>query len=191
LKKQIKDIGLFIWTFFTRWQSYAADAPTWLAIDFWERYTGRTMNKEHYFLFMVGVFAVVSFFVMWREQKTYIDHNMPIIELKRNFSMLLIQGYGLGPNEVDKWNNDCLEFLEKLFGKESFEVKVYKKEETDAIVDLRFKDEKAKFALLKGGKLPHPNALFVDEPGTITYRMVVLRWAAGRFEQNNPMRRLS
>ena len=190
MKKQttiFKDVGTFIWTFFTRWQSYAADAPTWLAIDFWERRTGKSMDNTVYFSFMIVVFAVVSFFVMWRKQKYFIDDTYTKFQVLRMFDLLLMKGYEVKSSGMDSWCNECVQFLEKLFGKDGYETKVFKKEVKDESVNMRFAEQKGKIQTLKGGRMPHPNSLFYDEEGSIIFQMVALRWAAGRFEEKYPL----
>ena len=113
--------------------------------------------------------------------------NVEIMKIMRIFDTLIMQGYEIGPSGPDAWINSSKEFLEKLFGKDSYEVKVFKKEVTDAVVTKLFRNQKAKFELLKGGRLAPPSVVFRDEDGSIIFQMVTMRWARDRFVEKNPL----
>lgn len=147
----------------------------------------KKMDNIVYFPFIIAVFAIVSFFVMWRKQKYFIDDTYTKFQVLRMFDLLLMKGYEVKSSGMDSWCNECVQFLEKLFGKDSYEVKVFKKEVTDAVVTKLFRNQKAKFELLKGGRLAPPSVVFRDEDGSIIFQMVTMRWARDGFVEKNPL----
>lgn len=185
MRALIKDSRSFLGNFLTRWQALAADVSVGLVIGLWERATGKTINPRLYFLCITGIFSLVSCFVMWRTQKRFIEVNMGRLRVIRHFDRLIMGAYELAPGGEDVWKNECVKFLEKLFKKDSHEVKVFKQEVRDNKVNIRVSEEKARIALNNGGRLSHPNALLRDD-GSIIFQLVTLKWLASEFEDRNP-----